>query len=94
RSARPSLSERADIRNRLLHIPPRGCCRHSAPGASARDGRDAPAGPAGPGGHGGPGGVGLRFDAAYACRNFREDDWRHDFCVRAWNDYRGRNGLP
>ncbi|GAA3427919.1 hypothetical protein ACWDTT_10690 [Streptosporangium sandarakinum] len=65
-----------------------------APGASARDGRDAPAGPAGPGGHGGPGGVGLRFDAAYACRNFREDDWRHDFCVRAWNDYRGRNGLP
>ncbi|MFI7048329.1 hypothetical protein [Streptosporangium sandarakinum] len=65
-----------------------------APGASARDGRDAPAGPGGPGGHGGPGGVGLRFDAAYACRNFREDDWRHDFCVRAWNDYRGRNDLP
>ncbi|MEU9831784.1 hypothetical protein AB0D67_09600 [Streptosporangium sp. NPDC048047] len=73
---------------------PRGRADGGAPGAPARDTRDARDTSAGPGGHDGSGGVGLRFDTAYACRNFRPDDWRHDFCVRAWNDYRRSNGLP
>ncbi|MFJ2032970.1 hypothetical protein [Streptosporangium sp. NPDC087985] len=28
------------------------------------------------------------------CRRFRREDWRHDYCVRVWDDYRKRHGLP
>ncbi|MGC5013488.1 hypothetical protein ACLQ2R_22235 [Streptosporangium sp. DT93] len=34
------------------------------------------------------------ISAAYACRHLPPGDWRHAYCVRVWNDYKHRNGLP
>ncbi|MEU8383154.1 hypothetical protein [Streptosporangium sp. NPDC048865] len=34
------------------------------------------------------------ISAAYACRHLPSGDWRHAYCVRVWNDYKSRNGLP
>ncbi|WP_440070280.1 hypothetical protein [Streptosporangium sp. OZ121] len=34
------------------------------------------------------------ISAAYACRHLPSGDWRHAYCVRVWNDYKTRNGLP
>lgn len=41
---------------------------------------------------GGGGSAGI--SAAYACRHLPSGDWRHAYCVRVWNDYKDRNGLP
>ncbi|WP_433235205.1 hypothetical protein ACQPYK_24920 [Streptosporangium sp. CA-135522] len=41
-----------------------------------------------------PDNPGDRLSAAYACRHLQQSDWRYDYCVRVWNDYKKRNGLP
>ncbi|MGJ6965778.1 hypothetical protein ACSDR0_28110 [Streptosporangium sp. G11] len=40
------------------------------------------------------GGSAAGISAAYACRHLPSGDWRHAYCVRVWNDYKNRNGLP
>ncbi|WP_344919529.1 hypothetical protein [Streptosporangium oxazolinicum] len=40
------------------------------------------------------GGGSSGISAAYACRHLSSGDWRHAYCVRVWNDYKDRNGLP
>lgn len=77
----------------------------NAPAAKARTAPDEKAGPRSsqapvaprtrvpaPGGAkesrvGGGGGV----SAAYACQHLDPGDWRYDYCVQVWNNYKGRN---
>ncbi|WP_157594761.1 hypothetical protein [Streptosporangium amethystogenes] len=40
------------------------------------------------------GGSAAGISAAYACRHLPVGDWRYAYCVRVWNDYKSRNGLP
>ncbi|MER5647577.1 hypothetical protein [Streptosporangium sp. NPDC002524] len=65
-----------------------------APSPSASRNRPPATGSGSGGGGGGGGGGAAGISAAYACRHLPPGDWRHAYCVRVWNDYRTRNGLP
>lgn len=41
-----------------------------------------------------PDSFGDQLSAAYACRHLQTTDWRYDYCLSIWNDYKRRNGLP
>ncbi|MFF5210495.1 hypothetical protein [Streptosporangium sp. NPDC000396] len=75
--------------------PPASPGERTPPGARGnRTGADTPGTHAAPEPRTAPAAPDDRLSAAHACRHLQPGDWRYGYCVRAWNDFKRRNGLP